>query len=111
MKLYIWPAPFSFDGATGRELFRAPLEAIEACSASGPVDDAVAHWRERVQWAADDAELRRTLREYGAWDDLDTCDTDTLRERTLFVGCGAMADDPDFCFWARMDRGSFRGRA
>ncbi len=98
------------DGTSGRELFRAPIDAIADCARSGPVDEHVSYWVDRVKWIADDAELRRTLREYGAWDDLDTCDTDTLRKRALWVGAGAMSEQPELYEIGRVGRARLNAR-
>ncbi len=76
-----------FDGLSGRLIVTVPPEAIDACSHQGACDDDVAHWISRVQWSATRADLVACLRECGAWKDLDTVDTDTLKARALWMLC------------------------
>ena len=73
------------DGLSGAEIVTMPQACAEECSSQGACDAAVARWIDRVTWHADDNGLRRSLRECGAWDDLATADTETLRERALWV--------------------------
>lgn len=56
------------------------------CTASGPVDEAVAYLRERLaeHWNPSDDLLRRVCKETGAWDDLETVDRITLIDRAIF---------------------------
>lgn len=84
-----------FDGLSGAPIVRLSQACVNACSHSGPCDDDVAHWVPRVEWLADDATLRRSLRECGAWDDLDSADTDTLRSRALWLAACDCKESPD----------------
>lgn len=73
-------------GDSGALLLTAPREALSDCSTPGqPADEAVAHWLTRVEWAADDATLRRSLQGCGAWDDLQTADIDVIKARILWI--------------------------
>ena len=74
------------DGLSGAEIFTASEEAIADCSASGPVDDAVAYWVSRVEWHADAQTIRESLAECGAWDVRQLADDDENRQRILWVG-------------------------
>lgn len=76
------------DGFSGTLLARVPRECVEECSTQGRNDEAVDYWvtHKRVRWVADDDTLRRSLRECGAWDDLQEADTRTLRSRALWIG-------------------------
>lgn len=71
-----------------------PEACVRDCSASGPVDDAVAYWAPRIDWdgiPADD--IRAELAECGAWDDDDLADDDANLERLLWVAAGRIADE------------------
>ena len=84
-----------YDGLSGRAIVRLPADAVADCSHAGRCDDDVAAWVERVEWLADDNTLRRHLREYGAWDDLETCEQRTLRERALWIAAGDCEEEPE----------------
>ncbi len=79
-------------GLSGALIVRMPRAAMEECSMSGACDAAVAYWEPRVDWVADAARLRSFLRECGAWDDLDTAEEVTLRERALWVAANDAAE-------------------
>ncbi len=86
------------DGETGRPVVSLPREAAADCYHQGACDADVAHWLKQgqaVTWHATDAELRAMLKGWGAWDDLDTADTDTLRGRALWLAACDIAEDPD----------------
>jgi hypothetical protein len=71
-----------------------PVQCVRDCSASGPVDDAVAYWVDRVQWDGIDADgIRAELAEHGAWDDDELADDDANRERFLWIAAGSVADE------------------
>ena len=82
-----------FSWISERTLCRIPRQAIKECSHSGPCDSDVARWLPEVKDWADDATLRDELQPYGAWNDLDTATTETLRERVLWLGCGNILED------------------
>lgn len=75
-----------------------PEAAIADCSASGPVDDAVAYWVDRLQLEAPAWLLREHLKEYGAWDRADLCNHRANLERLLWTWASDCAenDDPNY---------------
>lgn len=79
-----------YDGESGIAIVRVPPEAIDDCSHQGQCDDDVKHWITRVEWLSTRADLARMLKGYGAWEDLDSADLDTLKARALWVlACNA----------------------
>lgn len=92
VKGYKYAAPIAFHIQYGW-LVRGsiPGACIEACSASGAVDDAVAHWCKVLNFEQSLTPVRplveRYLKEFGAWDDLDSADMETLAHRVLWQAC------------------------
>jgi len=85
-----------FDGSSGAPIVRLSQEAADDCSAPGQdASESCAYWLSRVEWLATADTLRSHLREYGAWDDLDTADEDTLRSRALWVAACDCREEPD----------------
>jgi hypothetical protein len=80
------------DGESGHEIVRVPAEAVDGLPSMGPADAHVAHWVDRVEWIADDAEIRRSLKSYGAWEDLADVDSATIRERMLWIALADMKE-------------------
>ena len=73
-----------------------PVQCVRDCSASGPVDDAVAYWDDRVQWDGIDADgIRATLAGSGGWDADELADDDENRKRFLWLVAGTIAEDSD----------------
>jgi len=87
-------------GSSGAHLCTIPKNAIKECAHSGPCDVDVAEWLPKVKDWAIDGELCAELKEYGAWEDLDEADTETIRSRILWVACGNIAEDPR-CYGVR----------
>lgn len=84
------------DGESGEHLVTFPAECGMDCSTPGqPADDSVAAWLrdDRVVWVADVAVLRLVLKGYGAWEDLDTADEDTIKGRILWLGACEMREE------------------
>lgn len=78
-----------YDVESGDLLLRATAECLLDCSVPGqPADESVAYWLPRVEWIADEATLRRALYGYGAWDDIQTADLDTIKGRVLWIQAG-----------------------
>lgn len=79
--------PITFD-TYGNASRRLPRQCVTDCSHTDACDDDVAYWVDRLAFEtslephADQA--RAYLREFGAWDDLATCDVRTLAERILW---------------------------
>jgi len=72
--------------------FRGPLPqselppaCIKECSASGPVDEAVAYWMERLAFDGPSWLIRRHLKGYGAWSAGELCDHQANRRRLLWL--------------------------
>jgi len=92
VKGYKYAAPISFNARYGHLASgQFPADCIEACSASGSVDDAVEYWRNKLNLPTILEPHRelvvRYLSESGAWDDLETADMDTLADRVLWTAC------------------------
>lgn len=83
------------DGESGRPTVSMTREQAEACSHSGACDADVAFHLDRVKWHATDAELRKMLKGYGAWDDLADADQKTLRSRMLWLAAGDIRENPE----------------
>jgi len=69
-----------------------PRECIADCSASGSVDDAVAHWLRELSFTVDRERAIRCLQGYGAWDDLATDTDEQLAARVLWLACGDFSE-------------------
>jgi hypothetical protein len=92
VKGYRYSAPITFDAKYGWIASGSfPADCIAACSASGSVDSSVEYWRDRLNLVAALEPVRtlveRYLREFGAWDDLQTADMETLANRILWTAC------------------------
>lgn len=73
--------------------FSVPREAARDCSRPGPADEAVAYWAaKRRSWPSRES-IVRELREYGAWDDLDAADEETIRHRLFWIMAGNAWDN------------------
>lgn len=83
------------DGESGREVVRLTREQAAQMSHSGDCLSDVKDCMGSVEWLADDEALRKMLRGYGAWDDLETAGTETLRERALWIAAGDVSENPD----------------
>jgi hypothetical protein len=69
----------------------------DACAMSHPGDCTadVAAAVDRLEWIADDDDLRAMLREFGAWDDLADASQRKLRERAAWVAAGDIRAEPE----------------
>lgn len=97
---YKLSAPISFNEYGHLDSGQFPAQCIDDCSASGRVDEAVEYWRKELGLVAA-LEPRRKLvesylKEYGAWDDLETADIETLADRVLWT---AMCDIKESGDW------------
>lgn len=89
---YDYAGPITFDAQSGWLTGgQFPADCIQACSASGSVDDAVEYWTLRLGLASTLEEIRplveRYLKEFGAWGDLAEAPIATLAERVLWHAC------------------------
>lgn len=66
-----------------------PLECIEACSASGQVDEPVAHWQKELNFSINPQDARDHLQAYGAWEDeeLEAKSETELNQIVLWLVC------------------------
>ncbi len=101
VKGYKYSKPLSFDPKYGHIASgHIPADCIESCSASGSVDDAVEYWRNKlglVEILQPVRELvERYLKEFGAWDDLQTADMETLADRVLWTACSDIRENGEW---------------
>jgi hypothetical protein len=89
-----------------------PIDCVMECSASGPVDGAIAYWIRQPDIASQFSHLSlidtaRILYGYGAWDAEELSDIDTNLERILWIAAGDCRDgdqEPeDGIYWAHME--------
>lgn len=62
-----------------------PPACVAACSASGPVDDEVDFWVDRLKFDGPPWLIRQHLKGYGAWSQGDLCDHQANRRRLLWI--------------------------
>jgi len=76
------------------ELFihQLPMECVQDCSDMGDVSPAVEYWRQNLDFTVDRERAILCLGGYGAWEDLDEADNDTLAERILWLACGSFSE-------------------
>ncbi len=89
---YKYAGPISFDTRYGHLASgQFPADCIAECSGNGSVDSAIEYWRGKLGLTAILEPVRtlveRYLQAYGAWDDLETADIDTLADRVLWTAC------------------------
>jgi hypothetical protein len=100
VKGYKYAAPISFDPSGWLASGQFPADCIESCSHSGSVDDDVEFWRKRLNFADILEPVRplveRYLKEFGAWDDLEIADMDTLADRVLWQACCDIREQGDW---------------
>jgi hypothetical protein len=89
---YRYADPISFDPKYGWLVSGCfPGDCIAECSGSGSVDEPVEWWRKALKFAEALEPVRalaeRYLREFGAWDDLETASIETLADRILWTAC------------------------
>lgn len=83
------------DSASGHAIVRLTREQAEQMSHQGDCAEDVKAHLDRVVWLADDDQLRSMLKEYGAWDDLETADQSTLRMRALWCAACDIKESPE----------------
>jgi hypothetical protein len=78
----------------GRIELQIPEPAIAACSHSGQCDTDVEFWEPQIDWSTiTRKDMETVLKEYGAWDDLQTVPAKTLRERLTWIACGDLDEE------------------
>lgn len=77
---------FRNDWFDGRMAVRTlPPECVRDCTRPGPVDAAVDHWVERLEFEGPAWLIREHLQGYGAWDRSQLCDHQQNLRRLLWV--------------------------
>ncbi len=90
VETYDYTAPITFDLRYGwLASGQFPADCITECSASGDVSEAVEYWVRNLEFNPPRDLAIRYLREFGAWDDLETATDETLAQRILW---SAMCD-------------------
>jgi len=85
---YDYTGPITFHPKYGHLASgRFPADCIESCAASGDCTEAVEYWQSRLNFNPPRDLMERYLKEYGAWDDLQTASDDTLAQRILWIAC------------------------
>lgn len=83
-------------GDRGQHIGTIPRECVEDCTTPGqPADESVAYWVRRLAWNPPRELAIAYLRSFGAWDDLDTVDDETIARRTLWCVCGDLRGAED----------------
>jgi hypothetical protein len=72
-----------------------PVDAVEACSHSGPCDADVAYWESRIERPASitPEKLAAELKEYGAWDDEELADDAVNWNRIVWLAAGNIKEE------------------
>lgn len=101
VKGYKYAGPLSFDARYGHLASGSfPADCIEACSASGAVDSAVEYWRNELNLVEVLTPVRPLvesyLKEFGAWDDLQTAEMERLANRVLWIACGDIREQGEW---------------
>jgi hypothetical protein len=87
---------YTYDcGESGRHLFSVGARWIKGMSSSGDHTENARIAALRATWHATEDQLRQFLRGYGAWEDLETADRDTLRERAIWIGGSDIDEEKD----------------
>jgi hypothetical protein len=80
----------------GNFLGELPEECVTACSHSGDCFDDVVFWVSELNFNVPTELAKKYLEEFGCWEDLDTCDQDTLNVRVLWIACGDIKETGDW---------------
>ena len=83
------------DGESGDPTVSMTAEQAAQCSHHGPCDDDVAANLNDVVWHASDDQIRRYLKGYGAWDDLQAASSETLHSRMLWIAACDIREHPE----------------
>jgi hypothetical protein len=83
------------DGLSGREIVRLTQSQVDACRHQGACDADVAAHVDSVLWLGDADTIRRTLKEYGAWDADELADDEQNRHRALWLAAADCQENPD----------------
>lgn len=84
---------FGYLDSSGYDLkIDLPKECIDDCSASGPVDDAVAYWIKELKFDASKKGAKDYLKGFGAWDESELANHEDNLARLLWLICGDISD-------------------
>lgn len=97
VKGYKYNAPITFDSYGNLASGQFPAECIEDCSASGSVDKAVEYWLNKLDFKPSRRLMEAYLKEYGAWDDLQTAYDCTLAARVLWIAMCDIREQGEWC--------------
>jgi hypothetical protein len=77
---------------------KIPKEAVRDCSGPGPADEAVAHWRKKLNFEVPRQKAIQYLKEYGAWtlEELNGLDDTDLAEKVLWLACGDIKENGEW---------------
>lgn len=96
---YVW-CRMTWTDESGRLTLTVTLADAKSGSHAGRCDEDIAVLRRKPQvarqlarWKPDD--VRRELREYGAWEAEELEDHETNLARMLWIACGSVADEAD----------------
>ncbi len=75
-----------------------PEDVVKACHHSGPCDDDIDRAMELPEVKAelsliDKDQLRKELKEYGAWDEIELSDHNENLKRILWIACGDIQEN------------------
>ena len=73
-----------------------PADCVVDCSQPGPVDEAVEYWRGKLSFDVPRPLAVRYLKEFGAWDDLETAEPESLARRCLWIACGDIRENGEW---------------
>lgn len=73
-----------------------PQECVADCSAAGSVDSSVSYWVEKLDFNVARHLAIRYLYEWGAWNDLETADDETLAQRVLWLACCDLKEENEW---------------
>jgi hypothetical protein len=73
-----------------------PEDCVSDCSAAGDVFAAAEYWRKEIDFQVPRELAARYLEAFGAWDDLDTVEDETLARRVLWIACGDMKEQGEW---------------
>jgi len=71
----------------GQFLGEIPEECVKDCSRPGDAYVPVLFWVNELDFNVPPALAREYLSSFGAWEDLETCNQETLNERVLWLAC------------------------
>lgn len=81
----------------GYFLEELPEDCIRDCFSPGQdASEAVSYWRKRLGFQVPRELAVRYLREYGAWEDLDTASDDMLADRCLWLAAGDIKENGEW---------------